>query len=67
MSMPSEGYMLVITREYEAKLIELMGEREYLSFATGVAKKAYRAEVEAMADADFKKFCLENFDKITED
>lgn len=67
MSTPSEAYLIVVVEEYEAKLVELMGKEEYLSFAREVGKKAIKAEFEAMEDSDFKRFCLEHFDEITED
>ena len=62
---PSEAYLLVVVDEYEAKLIELVGKEEYLSFAREVGKKAIKAEFEVIEDSDFKRFCLEHFDEIT--
>ena len=52
---------------YEEKLKELMTQVEFKTFSTEVAKKVFRAEIEGMKDGDFKDFCIDNFDKITED
>lgn len=50
--------------EYEKKLMEIMGEEEYLKWSTEVAQKMFKAEVEAMEDGDFKQFCLDNMPLI---
>lgn len=52
---------------YEEKLKELMTQVEFKTFSVEVAKKVFRAEIEGMKDGDFKDFCIDNFDKITED
>ena len=52
---------------YEEKLKELMTQVEFKTFSTEVAKKVFKAEIEGMADGDFKKFCQDNFDKIVRD
>lgn len=61
-----EKMNLYVMNEYEKKLKELMGEKEFEDFVTNVAKEAFREEIKGMADGAFKDFCLENFDKITE-
>lgn len=61
----SERMYLYAMNEYEKKLKELMGEKEFADFATNVAKEAFREEIKGMADGGFKDFCLENFDEIT--
>lgn len=62
-----EKYYLYVLNAYEKKLKELMGENDYHEFAKEVAKEGFKEEINGMADSDFKNFCLENFDKITED
>lgn len=52
---------------YEAKLKELMTQVEFKTFSTEVAKKVFKAEIDGMADSDFKKFCQEHFDTIVRD
>ena len=51
----------------EEKLKELMGEEEYLEFASEIAKEAFRKELEGMADSEFKRTILEPevFDAVT--
>ena len=50
----------------EEKLIKLMGPEEYSEFAKAIAKEAFKAEINGMADGDFKTFVIENIDQITE-
>lgn len=64
--MDEKFYMYVISA-YEKKLKELMNREEFLEFVKSVAKDGFKEEVEGMVDSDFKNFCLENFNKITED
>ena len=64
MSNKSEMYMMM---EMEKKLRELMGAEAYTAFAAKIAREAFRREVEAMADSDFKRYILDHFDEITED
>lgn len=59
-------YEKYIMKEIERKLIELMGEKEYVKWSCQVAKAAFRKEVENMPEGDFKDFILENIDAITE-
>lgn len=51
----------------EEKLKELMGEEEYIEFASEIAKEAFKKELEGMADSEFKRTILEPevFDAIT--
>ena len=51
--------------EYEKKLHEVMGDYEFKKFASGIAKQAFKIDVEDLPDGDFKKFALKNFDRIT--
>lgn len=51
---------------YDKKLKELLPEDEYHEFTVNAAKEAFKHELDGMADGDFKRFCLDNFDKITE-
>ena len=62
----NEKFYMYVIDEYEKKLKEIMGEKEYHKFAEKVAKEGFKKEVEGMVASDFKKFCLDNFDKITE-
>lgn len=62
-----EKIYIFLLREYEKKLTEYMPWDEYKEFASEVAKRAFRVEIEDMPDGDFKDFCLENFDFITRD
>lgn len=54
-----------VCMEYESKMIKLMGKEYFVRFSESIAKKIFKEEVENMQDSDFKKFCLDNFDKIT--
>lgn len=63
---PNSECMLFVLNAYEQKLRELMGDEAYLQFAKSVAQKGVRKEIEAMPDSDFKRFCLDNFDEVTE-
>ncbi len=44
-----------------------MPEKEYIEFIKATAKKAFRKDVESMADSDFKNFIMERFDFIVGD
>lgn len=52
-------------KKMEEKLIELMGQEAYAEFSTEIARKGFRAEIEEMAEGEFKNFCIEYFDDIT--
>jgi len=56
--------IMYIMKEYEKKLLELMGEKEYVEWSVEVAQKSFKAEVEAMENSDFKQFCLDNMPLI---
>lgn len=55
-----------IAMEQEKKLKELMGEEAYTAFAVEVARAGFRKDIEAMPDGEFKTFCLEHFDEVTQ-
>lgn len=50
----------------EKQLIAEWGVAKYHIFSTKIATDAFRQEIDEMEDSDFKKFLLENFDKITD-
>ena len=54
------NYMI---KRMEEKLMELMGD-DYYEFARELALEAFKKEVEAAAESEFKKFVLENLDDI---
>ena len=58
-------FSLNVMKKMEEKLIELMGQEAYTEFSIGIAKEAFREEVDGMEDSDFKNFCKEYFDEIT--
>ena len=62
----NEKTLTFTLRKMEEKLMELMGN-DYYDFAKQLAKDAFRYEIENMEDPDFKQFCHDNFDTITED
>lgn len=55
-----------LSMEQEKKLTEIMSYQDFTKWSNDMAKKMFRQEIEGMADSEFKDFCLENFDKITE-
>ena len=57
--------LLVSQKHYEAKLKELMGEKEFKEFATEVAKKMYLDWVEHLPDGDFKNYAFDHYEEIT--
>ena len=52
-------------KAYETKLIELMGEDAFHSFAIEIAKELFADAICQMDDGDFKEEILNNFDAIT--
>lgn len=62
---PEEQFYLFVIGEYEKKLKELMGEKEFVSFVQKVSKEEFKKEVDGMENSDFKEFIKKNFDKIT--
>ena len=67
MMMMGENTLINMMKAYEEKLKEFMAPGAFAEFARKIAKDAFRTEVEAMEDSDYKDFILENFDKITSD
>ena len=59
------GFNEYAIRKLEEKLIELMGEEEYVKFSIQIARVGFRKEIEGMADSEFKEFAIKNFDYIT--
>ena len=53
-----------ICTEYEKKMIEVMGKQAFYNYATQLSKDLWRRHVEQLPDSEFKKFSLENFDRI---
>lgn len=64
---PYRMYMNAIRtcKEMENLLIQYMGEEAYHKWSTGLAKELFAAELNDMEDSDFKQFCIENFENIT--
>ena len=56
--------LLFITKRYEQKLLELMGEDEFGKFVNKVAKETFINTIEEMEPSDFKDFCQANLGKI---
>ena len=61
----NEATLMSALKMYENKLKEYMSEKEYLEFSEKVAKTTFLAEVLASPNEEFKKMCLDNWDKIT--
>ena len=55
----------LILKRYEDKLKELMSSEEFNRFSTEIAKELFKADIDSMAQSDFKDFCVQNFDRIT--
>lgn len=64
--MTDEKMLMFMLKKYEQKLKEYMTEAEFATFVINIAKEAFKQELDRMEDSDFKKFCLDNFEKITE-
>lgn len=54
------NYMI---KRMEEKLMELMGD-DYYEFARKIAIEAFRKEMEAASESEFKNFVLDNFNEI---
>lgn len=66
LAMLDENRMLHdICMEYEKKMIEVMGKEAFYNYATQLSKDLWRRHVEQLPDSEFKRFSLENFDRIT--
>ena len=63
----NESVLLFMLKAFESKLKEFMSPADFRAFSAQVARDAFRAGVEGMADGEFKTFILDNFDKITGD
>lgn len=61
----NERVYLYMMRAMDDALKELMEPAEYNIFMARIARKAFRMDVDAMADGEFKDFILDNFDDIT--
>ena len=61
----NEKALLCIMDGMEKKLIELMGIENYSAFSCKLAKEAFKASIEGLADGEFKSFVINNFDAIT--
>ncbi len=53
--------------EYDRKLQEVMTAKDYLEWSTEKAKEKFKRDIENMEDGEFKTFCEENFDIITDE
>lgn len=51
---------------YEEKLQELMSAKEFREWSTKVAKELFQKDIDEMPDGEFKQFCIDHFDEITE-
>ena len=49
------------------KLKELMSAKDYQEWVAEEAKKLFKEEIDMMEDSDFKTFCEENFDIVTDE
>lgn len=54
-----------ICMAYEEKLKELMGEDEFISYSTELAKNLFAEEIFDMPDCDFKEMTINHFEEIT--
>lgn len=52
---------------YDRKLQEVMTAKDYLEWSTEKAKEKFKRDIENMEDGEFKTFCEENFDIITDE
>lgn len=63
--MKDEERLKFVANEYEKKLRELMTEEDFMAFATDVARRAFRKEIEQSPSEEFKKMVFDNWDEIT--
>lgn len=61
--MSLESFRIILKR-YEAKLMELMPEDEFMDFMCNVAREVFRNELDGMAEGDFKDFALKHMEEI---
>ena len=52
---------------YDDKLKEVMTAKDYDKWATEMGKKLFKEDIEMMDDGDFKEFCKEHYEEITDD
>lgn len=52
---------------YESKLKELMTAKDFEKWSAEEAKKMFKRKIESMEDSEYKTFCLNNIDIITDD
>lgn len=62
----SEKAMVFVISRLEQKLKQYMELEEFKEFIKDVSRDAFRMDVEALEDGDFKDYILANFDRITE-
>ena len=62
----SEKAMVFVISRLEQKLKQYMELEEFKEFIKDVTREAFRMDVEALEDGDFKDYILANFDRITE-
>ena len=61
-----EAFYLFVIKEYEKKLKSLMDKNDFQKFVKSVSKAGFEEEIKGMKDSEFKNFCLDNIEKITE-
>ena len=63
--MTNEELLRLTCKLYEDKLIELMGEEDFINFSTEIAKRLFMKDILGMKNSPFKFMILKDFDKIT--
>lgn len=56
-----------VTKEYETYIKSCIGEKEFNTLSTRIAKDLFKMDMEKMKDSDFKKFLQDHFEEITEE
>ena len=64
MYVPNE-VLIKLSKAYEQKLIELMGQKAFEKFSIQIAKDLFFESVNDIKDSDLRNFCLDNFENIT--
>ena len=54
-----------VSKMYEAKLMEVMGNEAFWKYIIQTAKDMYMDEINGMPEGEFKAFAKEHFDEIT--
>lgn len=57
--------LLKCSKAYEKKLIELMGRKAFEQFSIELAKDLFFESINDIENLDFRNFCLDNFENIT--